>query len=804
MQEQREIHLIFDPGQGSAGLRSITAVRGDRVGAMPGATRRGYTFLGWYTAPDGGRLISSETEVTEDMADTVTLYARWQKTARQKKRSSLKTQRIAVIALAIAVALLVGGLVFVNYLVAIYHYTDLDGVEYTIKKSNGVYGLYLDGTLCDVNEKGYYLTTFGTQLELDAETGDYEIYAVVDTSGTEMVGTNQRVLLFKQLTYDAGSTTDTSRIIQRIEVHNQNGDMVFLRPEATAEGQSNYFYIEGHPNTTLNTTLFAQLAVGCGYNLSERRLENPVLLPDGTVDFAEYGLLPETRTREDDEGNEETYDYVPTYYIVTTMNGDRYTVTLGDETVTGGYYARFTDFNGQGGRDTVYVLSSANLDNAVLQPVETLVTPLIVYPMGQSNFYNVENFTYYTGIDYDKLLRNMIFELTDGALDLNEIESDPETGLLPAEVTDRVNAALDQLEEMEDEDYKAFYDKHYASAGRLVTSFSYVSTTDRANTLDSYTPYQMAGDYMAGYRPNSDNITTNVLQNLQEAVFDHVVKLYPSTDDLAQYGLADPAHIISFIFRESVSGSSTVNEQYNLIYFSNKHEDGFFYAYSPVYDMIVAVAESEVPYLEWDVIDWYEREYFMGDITFTSDIYVESPLLEESMHFRLDNSNSSLNSDGSMSADQLLVYANDVLVNYKLLVTKPVNERVEETSSYNFQRLYVTLVSGSLEETAKLTDEEMAALRALDDSQCLLKLGIFQNDGTGKEGGARYIVYRFYQVSERRVYMTLEVLDSPDMSTSDSQNAQGLFYASASYCQKIAADVMRYMNQEEIDNDSKK
>ncbi len=803
MQDQKEIQLIFDPGKGTAGLRAITAIEGDRVGAMPSATRRGYTFLGWFTAPEGGRRITSETVMTDEQ-DCLTLYAHWEKQTKQKKRSTLKNQRVAIIALCVAVAMLIGGLVFVNYLVAIYHFTDVDGVTYTIKKSDGVYGLYLDGERCDINNDGYYLTRAGTQLDIDPTTGEAETYAVVHTSDTEALGTNQRVLLFKQLTYDAGSTQDRSRVIQRIEVNNTHGTMVFLRPEAAEDGTlSNYFYIEGHEDTAIDNTLFARLASGCGYNLSERRLENPVRLADGSVDFAEYGLLPETRTREDEDGQEETYAYVPVTYTVTTMTGDRYTVTLGDATVTGGYYARFTDFNGQGGRDTIYILSSTNLDNAVLQPVETLVTPRIVYPMGTSNYFDVENFTYYTDINYEQLLRNMIFDLTDGALDLDTVTLDPETNQLPDSVTEQITAAFAQLDEMDDETYKAFYDKHYTEAGRLVTDFSYMPLSDRENTLLSSTSYSMSSDHMEGYRPNSENITSEVLQNLHEAIFEKVVKLAPSDADLEAYGLADPVHVISYIFHETVTGSQQPTNRYNLVHFSAKQEDGIYYAYSPIYDMIVAVSEAEVPYLEWNTIDWYEREYFVGNISYTTDIWVESPLLQESIHFRLDNSASPVNESGVLTVDNLLVYANDRLIDYNLMVTKPVNERVEETSTYNFQRLYVSLGTGSLEETADLTEEEMAALRAQDDSQCLLKMTIFLDDGLGTEDSTRYLVYRFYRVSERRAYMTLEVLDAPDKALSSPENGQGLFFVSVAQCQKIAADTERFLNKIEINYDSK-
>jgi hypothetical protein len=41
-----------------------------------------------------------------------------------------------------------------------------------------------------------------------------------------------------------------------------------------------------------------------GYTISMQRLENPVRLPDGSIDYSEYGLSPEIRTRKDEAGND--------------------------------------------------------------------------------------------------------------------------------------------------------------------------------------------------------------------------------------------------------------------------------------------------------------------------------------------------------------------------------------------------------------------------------------------------------------------------------------------------------------------
>lgn len=65
----QEVRLTFDPGKGgSVGLRAVTAICGDRVGALPTPTKRGHRFLGWYTVPNGtsgGKCITSSAVLGE-------------------------------------------------------------------------------------------------------------------------------------------------------------------------------------------------------------------------------------------------------------------------------------------------------------------------------------------------------------------------------------------------------------------------------------------------------------------------------------------------------------------------------------------------------------------------------------------------------------------------------------------------------------------------------------------------------------------------------------------------------------------
>lgn len=808
--QDKEIQLKLDPCRGQLRLNSLTAVVGDCVGALPQPIRKGYVFAGWHTLPegegdDGQTLVTPSTVVTEDFP--LCLYAHWDtpdkaaKKAKQKKKSAMGTQKRILILLSVLALLLIPSLMLVEYIVDIYHYTDTDGITYTIKKKDGVYGLYYDGSLCDISTVGnvdYYITQFGNEIYVDPDTGELEVYAVVDVGDTEVVGSGHHVLMFKQLTYDQSSTKDLSRVLQKIEVRNEHGTMTFVR------GENNRFYIEGHENTIFSEQIFAQLAVGCGYTISSQRLENPKLLEDGSgnIDLSEYGLVAEKREREvEDKSGEtktETYDYVPATYTLTTMTGTTYSVTLGDLTVSGGgYYAQYGD------RQTVYILSATNIAAAVLQPIEALVTPIITYPATLNTCFDVENFSYRSGIDYEAINQEMILALT--GFDLSTVSRDPETGKYSEEVLAILKDASDKLAAMGEEATAALYEPIFEKHSTLVTKFSYVSLEEREHTMLASLPYKMSTDYMAGYLPHSDNISS-VLQTLYESPYSGVVKLGPSDDDLEKYGLNEPAHIFSYIYHESIKNDAgkvvqVINHQ-NRVEISAKTKEGVYYLYSPIYDMIVACDESKLPFLEWELIDWYDREYFLGNIAFVDKIVMEGQELDEAIVFTLDNSKSN-QSGQNINSEKLEVYANGKKIDYSLMVTKPSGSQSTENSVYNFRRFFQALLSASIEDMAKLTPEEMAAFRVTPDEDCLLKMTILMDDKLGKESSAKYAVYRFYRYTERKAYMTIEVLDSPDAQSSP-ENGQGLFCVSYSFCNKLMADAERFLAGEEIVINSKK
>jgi uncharacterized repeat protein (TIGR02543 family) len=68
--------LTFDAQSGTVAPASKSIASGAAVGALPTPTRSGYTFGGWYTAPNGAGIRCTEATVYNILGNT-TLYAKW-------------------------------------------------------------------------------------------------------------------------------------------------------------------------------------------------------------------------------------------------------------------------------------------------------------------------------------------------------------------------------------------------------------------------------------------------------------------------------------------------------------------------------------------------------------------------------------------------------------------------------------------------------------------------------------------------------------------------------------------------------
>lgn len=71
----------FDANGGNVQTSNMTVTNGGAYGSLPTPVRDGYTFEGWYTSPNNGRLITSGTTV--NLTGNQTLYALWKKDLNQ-------------------------------------------------------------------------------------------------------------------------------------------------------------------------------------------------------------------------------------------------------------------------------------------------------------------------------------------------------------------------------------------------------------------------------------------------------------------------------------------------------------------------------------------------------------------------------------------------------------------------------------------------------------------------------------------------------------------------------------------------
>ena len=521
---------------------------------------------------------------------------------RIRQRNMLKRQRVAIALISLAIVVLLAALVVVDHLVDIYTFEDVDGTVYYAKKNGGEYALYYKGgDVCDKNNEGYYQTALGTMVSVDKQSGECEIYAYVHTSDTEVREWGEFVLMFKQLTYDHGSTKDESKIIKSIEVHNSLGSYTFERDK------NMNFVIKGSEGTPYNKESFAQLAVACGYTLSTRRLEAPKKLADGSVDYAEYGLAPEKRVRieKDADGNdvEVEYDYEPSWYVITTMTGESHKVIIGDKTVTEtGYYARYE------GRDTIYVLGTSGFDGYLLSDIESYITPTIVYPMRSVDYFNVRDFMIYGKIDYTKIYTELYEKY--GEVKIEELD--------------------EETRKQFNEDYARLFEKY----SNKLCDFSYLGVDGRTGTLYAHAPYQNRLDYAEGYYLNSNSIDL-VLSSFYSTDFTGVVKLSPTDEDLDKYGIVYSDYVVMFYYETTDDKGNTVYAE-NFVRISQKSEDGIYYAYSESYDMIVGIEADCFEFLEWEEIKWYETSYIQLDISYAEKIQIESPAFK--VEFEVEDS----------------------------------------------------------------------------------------------------------------------------------------------------------------------
>lgn len=755
------------------------------------------------------------------------------RTKEKQKASLMKRRTRAIIIGTVALLLLIVAMILVLEYAQTTIVTDADGTNYYIRKRDGVYALY-DGekNLVPTEEQfGYYVTPIGTLIRVDAETGEYEIIALVDIEGTETYAYDTRIMIFPSV---------SKANILSIEVHNRMGNYTLCRYNAQTKtiDASGSFVIESSKTTMIDEDFFSRMYVAAGYTMTIQKVMGPADANGNPTppikrdehwnlcshtapcacDYREYGLAAYTRLDE----NGEEYLYEPSYYILTDINGNRHKVLVGDLLPDeSGYYVQYVDISGETEvkRNTVYVMNT-DMGETINARVEEYVDPTLTYPMTSNTYFDVQDFT--------------IARLKDDATP---------------------------------EDQNPYGDKP-------VISFSYIDLSERQNTLQANFPYSFSLDWK-GYTPNSTSME-QCLRSIYDPTYVSVCKLNPSDDDLVAYGLYAKTedgdivpyspYVISFKYDIPNDDGSSIGTLLHRILLSKNEETGNYYAYTMVwrvlssgenefmysYNTVLEISRHTLSFLEWEESDWISKNYVNFDAAFVTSIQLSSP--SYSANFVIDNS-ASASADGintnrmqvtatdstgktlstlgmlqftdisggrwvitpteiqlfdqrgnQQTIPSSLTYYETTMVEREALCFKDGNyincsdkivkvgpnyvyieyhngttETIPRFGSHIFLDYYLTLMYASIIDDYTMTEEEEAALIGASEN-FLLSITLTTKD---VDGTTDTNVYRFYRISAHKAYITI--------------NGRGGFCVKMNRVNKFITDAQKFMNLEPID-----
>lgn len=444
---------------------------------------------------------------------------------------------------------------------------------------------------------------------------------------------------------------------------------------------SESFYLDEDENATYDAYMFASLVVATGATVTSTRVV-PEHSASAYPDSVDYGNY----------GLDE--ESMTARYTVTSNDGKSYTVRIGYQVASGeGYYACVE------GRNAVYILAN-DLESTVLGTVESIVTPNVVYPMSSSDYHTADYFTLWHGGEH--------------FISIHYVATRSEA------------------------------EKYAAISNYLMTHEQGISAYDVANAITdkklgallgidllpyTYTP---AIDEYAGVLETLVTVQGTETVAIKEKGADSI-----SLEQLWAYGIDPevPAHELFYTY-QGVD---------NYVIFSELQKDGYYYAYSAMYDIVVKVSAQDFSFLEWDFTLWVEPAFFQKNINNISEVAVKTDLIDHT--YTLEGVKQE---DGTTS---LTVRGNGTLLDTE-----------------NFRQLYKVALTRKFRGAYTLDTP--------DESTLWMTLRITTTAGVTTE-------YKFYRVSTQNLYMTI--------------NGEGEFYALHSTMKKLESDSVKVMAGEAVE-----
>ncbi|MBQ8333724.1 MAG: DUF4340 domain-containing protein [Clostridia bacterium] len=249
----------------------------------------------------------------------------------------------------------------------------------------------------------------------------------------------------------------------------------------------------------------------------------------------------------------------------------------------------------------------------------------------------------------------------------------------------------------------------------------------------------------------NDNLYYEILYNFMTLQGDSILAFQPTEEQLEEFGLAEPAYMIDYVF-----------EDYEFVLFvSEQQADGTYNAVSNLYgyELVCKVSKDMLGWLEYDKFDWIFPTPFYENI--------------------VDITRITLNGSG-IDVDYQLKHGTTGENTPTLEVTEVKSGTfIPNEDVRNFREYYKTMLNITNQEYARMSEEDIADLTHNEDKR-ILTMTYEKTDGTSYE-------FRFYKHYEA----------STDTTTTGKifvvVNDIGEFYTTNDLINKIINDTSRVL-----------
>jgi len=344
-------------------------------------------------------------------------------------------------------------------------------------------------------------------------------------------------------------------------------------------------------------------------------------------------------------------------------------------------------------RNAVYILSTT-LEDTILKPAHSLLKPLLTAGMSSNDYFTVQNFTIWHGED--------IF----------------------------VN--VEKIPDAEKKD------------------------PDKIVEIKMTQPVPETSGEQALYEIN-ETLYFDVLYKLMALEGTEVLAFKPEDDQLAEYGLSDPAYAVRYVF----------NDYEFVLFISEMQPDGTYNAVSSLYgySMVCKVPAENLIWLEAGKFDWLLSTPFFVNIVEIEQIKLKGD---------------------DINADFYLKHGTDDSGAATLEVTDSVSGTVIPNKDVkNFRQYYKSMLNITNQEYVTLSAEDKAALMESEDE---VMLTMYYKKTNGEEFEFKF--YRYVElstghISGGKIFVTV--------------NGVGEFYTSNDLIQKLIDDCPRVLAGLDVD-----